>query len=189
MSHFTVLVIGPDPEGQLARFDENLEVEPHIAPCGWCDGDAKYQPCENCGDTGKETTTRNPEGRWDYYRLGGRYAGFLRLHPGSNGSLGEKAWEYTFNGPDQEDWTDRADQALRGAVDLSRIQAECWDGERPYRTYAVVAEGAWKGRGDMGWFGVSHNESMTDIEWVAWWDRMVEGLPDNMLLTVVDCHV
>lgn len=29
MSHFTVLVIGPNVEKQLAPFDENLETEPY----------------------------------------------------------------------------------------------------------------------------------------------------------------
>lgn len=189
MSHFTVLIIGPDPDKQLAPFDEQREVEPHMAECWNCDGDPEYQPCAECKDVGKLMSTTNPDGKWDYWRIGGRYRGFLRLHPGADGQLSELAWEYKdFPGHD-EDWTDRADQALRGAVDLSRIQAECWDGERPYRTYAVVAEGAWKGRGDMGWFGCSRNERMSDVEWCEWWDRLVGGMPDDMLLTVADCHV
>jgi hypothetical protein len=33
MSHYSVMVAGPDPEGQLAPFDEGLEVDPYKATC------------------------------------------------------------------------------------------------------------------------------------------------------------
>lgn len=189
MSHFSVLVIGPNPDAQLAPYDENLETEPRIEVCSWCDGEARFQPCENCGDTGKAETRRNPNGLWDYWRMGGRYRGLLPLLPGRPGHLAEMSYEWTFNGPCEEDWTGRADQALRGDVDLAALRAACvYDGE-PYRTWAVVAEGAWKGKAEMGWFGCPRTEPMPEDEWVAFWDRLVDGLPDDTLLTVVDCHV
>lgn len=213
MSHFSVLVIGPDPEAQLAAYDETLEVERYKAheSSPWFDRLAKENGVDTTDlhamaafanerwddeeryevdDDGLyQWSTRNPNGFWDYWRIGGRYRGFLRLNPGAEGSLAELSYEWTFNGPCTEDWTGRADQAMRGAVDLTAIQAACQAEHGPYRTYAVVAEGAWKGRGQMGWFGVSHDETMTELEWVDWWDRLVGGLSGDTLLTVVDCHV
>lgn len=182
MSHFTVLVIGPDPDKQLARYSEDFEIAPYIAECSWCDGDEKFQPCEHCNNTGKETTTRNPQGMWDYWRVGGRFAGFLRLLPGAEGHLEPLSWEWR-DYPDRPAPGRHADQCRRGALDIDAMR------ELKYRTYAVVAEGAWKGRGKMGCFGVSHGEEMTAEQWVEWWDRMVGGLDPNTLLTVVDCHV
>jgi hypothetical protein len=33
--------------------------------------------CDGCGGTGRLATTSNPEGKWDWYRVGGRYQGAL----------------------------------------------------------------------------------------------------------------
>lgn len=190
MSHFSVLIIGPNPEAQLAGYDENLEVAPYLDECGECGGSPKYQPCEECSSTGKAMTTRNPQGLWDYWRMGGRYRGLLRLLPGRPGRLGEQSYEWTFDGPCTEDFDGRADQALRGDIDLDATRAACRrDESGDFRTWAVVAEGAWKGKAEMGWFGWPRTEPVAEEEWVAWWDRLVEGLPADTLLTVVDCHV
>ena len=40
----------------------------------------------------------------------------------------------------------------------------------------------------MGWFGMSHNEVSED-EWLAKFNQMIDELPDDTLLTVVDCHI
>lgn len=190
MSHFSVLVIGPNPDAQLAGYDENLEVESYMDECYDCCGEAKYQPCSTCNNTGKAMSTRNPQGMWDYWRVGGRYRGLLRLLPGRPGTLGELSYEWTFDGPCAEDWTGRADQALRGDIDLDALRKACTaDDGSTYRTYAVVAEGAWKGKAEMGWFGMPRTEPMPEEKWVAFWDHLVEGLPPDTLLTVVDCHV
>ncbi|MCA8145429.1 hypothetical protein [Burkholderia vietnamiensis] len=54
--------------------------------------------------------------------------------------------------------------------------------------YALVKDGQWNGRGTMGWFGISHDESDSGV-----WNRMVnellDSLPDHTVLTVVDCHI
>jgi hypothetical protein len=211
MSHFSVLVIGPDPEKQLAPYDENTEVEPYKrrVDAEEVASMAKYYSLDATDlaalvprlsewdgrDGGVDDdglfvwSTLNPQSKWDYWRIGGRWRGFLRLVPGGEGSLAELSYEWTFDGPCTENWTGLADQALRGAVDLSAIQANCWVGDEPHRTYAVVAEGAWKAKAEMGWFGVSHSEAMDDLSWVEWWDHLIGNLSDDTLLTVVDCHI
>lgn len=59
--HFTVMVIGNDPEKQLAPYSENLTDEKG-----------------NC----------NPYGFWDWYQLGGRWTGFFKLKEGATDSIG-----------------------------------------------------------------------------------------------------
>lgn len=54
--------------------------------------------------------------------------------------------------------------------------------------YAIVREGGWLGKGDMGWFGMSANEMDQDM-----WSDAVHGIyskqePDT-LLTLLDCHI
>lgn len=108
MSHFTVLVIGPDYEEQLAPFDENLDVESHRK---YADSDdlewfEQIYTKENDGAKPKSwealavwlnekwddeeyhyepeggiyhMSTANPEGYWDWYVVGGRWRGFFKL--------------------------------------------------------------------------------------------------------------
>lgn len=53
-------------------------------------------------------------------------------------------------------------------------------------TYAVVKDGQWYARGKMGWFGMSSNEV---DDWESEFSLLLNGLPDDTQLTVVDCHI
>lgn len=175
--HFSGLIIGPDPMAQLARYDENLEVDPYPAECWECEGLTKYQPCAECNDTGKLLSTRNPDGEWDYVRVGGRYRGRLYLKPGATGgALAERSWEWD-HAEDEPSWIGRADVALAGAVDWSRTIAEMGD----YRTYFLVAEGVWRSN-------ERSDDGLPAEDYVSFWDRLVSNLPPDTLVTLVDAH-
>lgn len=55
-------------------------------------------------------------------------------------------------------------------------------------TFAVLKDGVWYERGQMGWFGCVADEQDTDT-WSAQFAALLDGLPDDTLLTVVDCHI
>ena len=98
MSHFTVIAITrqtsldefdaeAETENLLAPFDENLEAPPRQEDC-WCKDKynkatstwAKVEPtpdCEDCNGSGTRVTTYNPESKWDWYQIGGRWEGEL----------------------------------------------------------------------------------------------------------------
>ena len=59
-------------------------------------------------------------------------------------------------------------------------------GRRAWVPYAIVHDGRWHAKGDMGWWGVSSNE---DGDWVEKARELILGLPSGTLLTVVDCHI
>jgi hypothetical protein len=54
--------------------------------------------------------------------------------------------------------------------------------------FAYVRNGVWHERGEMGWFGSVANERADD-EWFAEFEAMLAALPDDTLLTLVDCHI
>lgn len=54
--------------------------------------------------------------------------------------------------------------------------------------YAVVKDGKWSARGEMGWFGMS-NDDIDKNEWVHQVAEIINSLPDDTILTVVDCHI
>lgn len=54
--------------------------------------------------------------------------------------------------------------------------------------WAVVHEGQWTEKGSMGWWGVSTGD-MDQDEWEAKVSTLVEGMPTDHWLAVVDCHI
>jgi hypothetical protein len=58
----------------------------------------------------------------------------------------------------------------------------------PEATFAVIYNGQWYGRGEMGWWGCVSNEKDKD-QWHEEFRKLLEGLPPETPLTVVDCHI
>jgi hypothetical protein len=61
-------------------------------------------------------------------------------------------------------------------------------GDRACVTFAVVKDGQWYERGEMCMFAFVHNE-MDQAEWNRQFHKMIDSLPDDAMLTVVDCHI
>lgn len=55
-------------------------------------------------------------------------------------------------------------------------------------TFAIVKDGKWYERGEMGWWGVVSNEEDRDA-WHQKYNELLDGLSDDTLLTLVDCHI
>jgi hypothetical protein len=77
---------------------------------------------------------QNPNAKWDWFEIGGRWAGFFQLKKGRKGGKGS---QYNLAGT-MEASTDRADICLKSAIDLEamRDQAE----ERAAKVYDKVQE-------------------------------------------------
>jgi hypothetical protein len=54
--------------------------------------------------------------------------------------------------------------------------------------YALVRDSQWYARGDMGWWGISSNEQNRG-DWNRKVNELLDSLPDDTLLTIVDCHI
>lgn len=55
-------------------------------------------------------------------------------------------------------------------------------------TYAVLKDGEWFQKGEMGMFGDSHGE-MTQDSWNEQFCRLIDSLSPDTVLTLVDCHI
>jgi len=55
-------------------------------------------------------------------------------------------------------------------------------------TYAYVKDGKWYARGDMWWWGLDR-PTCTPGDWYKQFNEMLDSLPDNTRLTIVDCHI
>jgi len=174
MSHFTVTVVGEDPEKQLEPFAEEAsqeytefydveekyrkEYENETVPCVRTSGDdlvfawnykkddKEYLEVievpkkelfttfeeylkEFCGYKEKDPVTgkygywHNPNAKWDWYSLGGRWQGFYTLiknpmYPHKIGSPG------AFGGPTPDELKGRADQCYKHDIDEKAMYKE-----------------------------------------------------------------
>lgn len=211
------------------------------------------------GEVVKAVNRTNPNKKWDWWQLGGRWSGFLKLKPGATGQNGETG----LMGSHFAKGADRADQARKGDIDIAGMRDEAgtkagteWDhahaitGGQPWEawdvvrerhagnidgaraayaeqasvkalkaadqdrygwqlddtlagtreafvqaardractTYALLHNGEWSSKGRMGWFGMS-DDKMDQQTWDHLVSSLIDGLPDDTLLSVVDCHI
>lgn len=54
--------------------------------------------------------------------------------------------------------------------------------------YAILKDGKWYQKGEMGWWGMSSND-MSQDQWNAEFWKLLETLDDETMLTLVDCHI
>ena len=208
------------------------------------------------GNVVKVVRRTNPNAKWDWYTVGGRWSGFLKLKSGAKGELGTPG----VFGNRAEPGT--ADQVRKGDVDWEGMRQEAadraadqwdrvrkavpmlWESWDTIRTrypdnidaardayhgqegrkllwqckdddgirwsedgvlvareifvknardgaivpFAVLKDGNWMERGQMGWFGCVSNEGDRD-EWNVRVSQMIDELPDDTLITMVDCHI
>jgi hypothetical protein len=178
-------------------------------------------------------TTYNQDSRWDWYEIGGRWTGALKLKKGKYGEVGSAG----LMTPDASPGT--CDQAMKKDIDWDRMNSgtkeqiehhkRFWAvyvlGGKPenekekkfsqgfvykpeyykeryktvenyvksvvsFSTYAVLKDGEWHGKGEMGWFGCgneSHDEAL-DYE-LNFMKKFIDGLDKNEMITMVDCHI
>ncbi len=137
MTHFKVLVIGEDADEQLEKYDEHIVVpeykvrdltdkDKQSVIDYYKDGDdfetvySKHGESWNGGRWHKDSdgvwsvfSRRNPDARWDYYSLGGRWEESLVLR---NGEV--------------------ADCAQKGEIDWGKTSRSCFAFVRGYEWYA-----------------------------------------------------
>lgn len=139
------------------------------AGCSLTDQDA-WKQIQDWGyqidDEGNLLTTYNPDSKWDWYSIGGRWSGFLPLKEkdkdgnpleSNEAYFHEIDWEYLF--------------------------------EYKYPPFCFVTEdGEWIEKGEMGWWGVSFNEQPED-DWNTQFKKYLDTVDSDCLVTVIDFHI
>ena len=124
-------------------------------------------------DEGNLHSTRNPNSQWDWYELGGRWAGFYRLKDGGQGAVGSPGL--------------MTPPAEAGAVD-SAMKKDILPEDLYKSTFAIIKDGKWYEKGKMGWWACVSNEKDQEV-WDAEFRKMIDELPDDALLSVYDLHI
>lgn len=199
----------------------------------------KYCEPEELGPNGELLSTYNPDSKWDWYQIGGRYAGRIAVKDGveidePNFSWG---WDEDTKNKIVSEGT-KTDYAYIKDIDFSKMHRteedyndaiRYWEliveGAEPknedegnsvkfnwykpefyterykdketyakcrssFSMWAVVKDGVWYEKGKMGMFAMSNETHDEAVDWeLNFFDRFIKDLPEDTLITVVDCHI
>lgn len=136
-----------------------------------------YEP-HQINEDGSTNETYNPNSKWDWYQIGGRWSGMIRVLPNQrSGRMGEKSWASSEN-----------DDPLQ--VDSAEVRDIDWDHQnmKHFGTFAVLKDGKWYERGEMGWWAIVSNEKPEE-QWDQEFKKLIKDLNPETRITVVDCHI
>ena len=112
-------------------------------------------------------STYNPDSRWDWYSIGGRWSGFLCTKEKDNEGNPIRVNQAPFK---DIDWDYMLD---------NNVTPFCF----------VTEDGEWVEKGEMGWWGMVSNETPNE-SWKETFKRYVDNIEDaDCLVTVIDFHI
>ena len=182
---------------------------------------------EKLDKDGNVLSTYNPDSKWDWYSVGGRWGGELKIKASKRKAYGG---------------LETVDEALKGDIDwaaMNSITPEQREHAKRFWKYYVMEEpypgteeekreelgfvmykpeyyikryktidgylksistwylravldddGEWHEVGEMGWFGCSSESEDESAKWEEeFYDRFIKPLPEDAMLTVIDCHI
>lgn len=212
-----------------------------------------------------EYSTYNPQAKWDWYSLGGRWSGcYMKLKKGAKGTTGEsgvfdnnvgidaalkKDIDFEAIRKEVEDEATQRWDAVNTFLDENKVSREytSWEkvremfpnemdkvrnwyhaqeivkkfnefntkndhnyagfmgngvtpylvskeeyvkraGDGSFSTFAVVKDGQWYEKGEMGWWGIVSNKSDQD-EWNQKVWELLQAIPEDTLISIYDCHI
>lgn len=209
------------------------------------------------GKPAKVIRRTNPNAQWDWWQVGGRWSGFLKLKEGAVGEVGKKG----LMGSCRNDDLNHCDITRKQDIDFEGMRAKAaaeaavkwdaahaihqgvrWDSWKAVRestpaidearekyhqqamvkllhevlkrapfegvdeyltpreayvqqaadcacvTFAVVKDGKWFQKGEMGWWGAV-SDAKQQGDWNREFNTLLDDLPGDTVLTVVDCHI
>ena len=213
MSHYSVYVFGADPEGQLAPYDENEEVEEYEVSSRKEIIDEAKTYLERAKETYAEYT-KNPKkffknNTWakakEIKKIGNEIKKkskwtdeqFYESWFKDNGRKKAPNGGYlsTYNPLSKWDWYEiggRWDKSLflksRNLARSNETTIDEVDWDKTQAPFAMLIDGEWIEKGQMGWFGMTANE-MSDKKWEKEVRKKIKSMDPNTKVTVVDCHI
>lgn len=160
------------------------------------------EDCNECEGTGVVESTYNPNSKWDWFEIGGRWDGSLVDKKGNKVNYGklsdldfeklkevrkqdaEETWEKAIKEDGQ------MKRFLYG-IDESTKKEDYIKSNETFSCFSVLDEnGVWHERGKMGWFASVSDEQETPQEWNAkFFERFIKDLAPENKLVIIDCHI
>ena len=233
MSHYSVAVFhreDQDVDELLAPYSELLEVPKHVVYTRQEAIDLARDLFKECKDKtddecwefiaedyaddmkdedGNLYSNSNPNAKWDWYELGGRWSDSLRLKDGSTADeakirdidftpnknayrAGQRFWDAVVEGR-KFPGSDRYFALYKKEYYIERYgtREEYAKSSSEFKTFAVVTpDGEWHEQGEMGWFGLSSDTPAEARKWHDDYQAMfIDSADPDLILSVYDCHI
>lgn len=153
-------------------------------------------------DRGGLYWVHNPEARWDWWTEGGRWNNWLITNDWKECNRC-KVKDLSLDNMRIKEMMDRAKWYVK-EVELAKrehkkpffwnykkkptIKQYIEDANCPVAPFAILHDGNWMEKGEMGWFGIS-DDNYTDEEWDKKFQEFIESLDPETEVTIVDCHI
>jgi hypothetical protein len=230
MSHYSVAVILPKTVKQgeivyevdkvLSPFDENLEVNAYQSYTKeqvneifleqkkrGIFTDEEYDKFlddffgkENVDDKGGIISTYNPNSKWDWYEIGGRWNNSITtkdLKKVNYTRIKDIEFEAMLSKKELDELKKYYNRLIKGEEGYSPEYVkkkyptfESYLKVQDFSTYAILdSNGNWHESGRMGWFGCSSATPEEEIEFSNKYRSLIEKEDLDNWLVVVDCHI
>lgn len=142
-----------------------------------------YAGQEKDPKTGKYGYWENPNKKWDWWEVGGRWSDSLyskSLQAWTNGAkIYDIDWDYMHKLRKEE-----AEKYWEKSQDIK----EYFKNLEGFNTHAVITpDGKWHENGEMGWFGIVSNEKKDWNE--KYFDTFIKDTCPEYFIIIVDCHI
>ena len=195
MSHATVLVIlkkDDDLNEVMAPYDENnedaFEFEDRTEELLEC-YEEDIKEAEERGESvssvlvdswgytekdGRFGSFYNPQGYWDWFTVGGRWEGFLKLN------------KEIKNPEDVIECTEEGTHCNGCRSEDFDYEGQKKELKQDALFFAVLKDGQWYGSAELGWFGTTSNENE---DWPAMEAKLLKECDPKDQLVLVDYHI
>lgn len=163
-------------------------------------------------EEGNELSTDNPNSKWDWYQIGGRWSSTFKTKDGQQVNrcrLGDldtdfdekeynrsiRFWEVVVegdaikDGEDEEDFltfheTNYYTERYKTKENFAKCNAS-------FHTYSIITpDGKWHEPGRMGWWGVSHASDEDSVNWALNFKKnFIDTFDADYEICLVDCHI
>ena len=138
--------------------------------------------CDECHGSGTYESQYNPDSKWDWYEVGGRWGGYFQLKAGAES-------EQVLSAHYSETEDDVLKRQQENKSDVAKVMDIDFEtmGDKIV-PFAILHNGHWYERGSMGWWGMVSDEKDED-EWKTKVMELLKGLDPEVELSAVDCHI
>lgn len=155
---------------------------------------------------GNLTSTYNPNSKWDWWVIGGRWSDSLPLKNGGYADfarISDVAWgndvdvnEYIKEHPEAK--TKYETLITKGDFFKPEYYKDMYPSLEQYVKdqvqfipFAIVTvDGEWHEKGEMGWFGCSSATGEDSINWTnSFYDTFIKNEDQDYYVTLIDCHI
>ena len=209
MSHFCVIALCEYPseiEYILEPFQENN--------MGDCPKEyLEFVEDDNCDtdeETGKRGYWENPNAKWDWWEIGGRWKGFLNTKDGKQVNYAQIKDINFSSPPTQEQISNRkriweiavegaemSEDEFYGIIYSKEYYVDRWGTKEKYVEelgklipWAYISpDREWNDIGNMGWWGFSDETKESRENFIKKWEKAISEIPEDYYAVVVDCHI